>query len=107
MIIGIKESKTLMMHVSCECKCNKSKFDGRKCNSYRKWNNDKCLCECENLKEHHMYKKGYIWNPAICSCENGKYLASIIDHSVNTCDEIRGETKTIPINFNEKRLIVK
>ena len=25
---------------------------------------------------------------ATCSCENGKYLASIIDHSVITCDEI-------------------
>ena len=22
-------------------------------------------------------KKEYIWNPAICSCENGKYLAII------------------------------
>ena len=33
-------------------------------------------------------KKDYIWNPATCSCKNGKYLGSIIDDSVITCDEI-------------------
>ena len=30
---------------------------------------------------------GYL-NPATCSCENCKYLASIIDNSVIACDEI-------------------
>ena len=44
---------------------------------------------------------------AACSCENGKYLASIIDHSVITCDEIiesyNKETKKLPANFNEKK----
>ena len=32
-ITGINESKTLIKHISCECKC---KFDGRKCNSDQK-----------------------------------------------------------------------
>ena len=36
--------------------------------------------------------KYYIWNPATCSCENGKYLASIIDDSVIMCYEIIEET---------------
>ena len=65
----------------------------------------------------------YIWNSAICSCENGKYLASIadatyscengtyltsiMDDSAIMCDEIKEsygeETKTIPTNFNEKK----
>ena len=35
-----------------------------------------------------MCKKNYIWNPATCTCKIGKYLARIIDDSVNTCDEI-------------------
>ena len=39
MITGINELKTLTKHVSCECEC---KFDGRKCYSNQKWNNDKC-----------------------------------------------------------------
>ena len=33
-------------------------------------------------------EKCYIWNPATCNCENGKYLESIMDDSVITCDEI-------------------
>ena len=44
MITGINESKTLTKHISCECKC---KFDGRKCNSNQKWNNDKCWYKCK------------------------------------------------------------
>ena len=35
----------------------------------------------------HICEKCYYWN-ATCSSENGKYLASIIDNSVLTCDEI-------------------
>ena len=29
-----------------------------------------------------------MWNPATSSCKNGRYLGSIIDDSVITCDEI-------------------
>ena len=39
MITVINESKTLIKHISCKCKC---KFAGRKCNSDQWWNNDKC-----------------------------------------------------------------
>ena len=41
-----------------------------------------------------MCKKDYIWNPATCSCKNGKYLGSIIDDLAITCDELI-ETKKI------------
>ena len=50
MITGIDESKTLTKHISCKYKC---KFDGRKCNSNQKWNNDKCPCE---RKKHHRIR---------------------------------------------------
>ena len=53
-------------------------------NVNQSWNNDKCWCECKNPKEH-QYKKGYFWNPAKCSCENGKYAASI-GNWVVTCN---------------------
>ena len=50
-------------------------------------------------------------NPATCSCQNGKYLASIIDDSAITCDEniepYDEETKPIPTNFNEKKATCK
>ena len=97
MIDRMNESKTLIKHVSCKCKF---RFDGRKCNSNKIWNNDQCWCEC---KRHYICEKNYIWNPATCSCKNGKYLASIIDNSVIMCDEIiEAETKTVTTNFNEK-----
>ena len=47
----------------------------------------------------------------MCSCENGKYLASIMDDSSITCDEIiesyDEETETIPTNFNVKKATCK
>ena len=99
MITEISELKTLTKYVSCKCKC---KFDGKKCNSNQNWNTDRCWCECKNLKEHNSGKKDYIWNPATCSCDNGKYVGSIIDDSLIMCDEIIEETKTVPTNSNEK-----
>ena len=93
MIAGINESKTLTMHISCECKCT---FDGTKCNSNQWRNNEKFQCEC---KKRHLYEKDYIWYPSTSSCENGKYLASPMDDSEITCDEIiesnDEETKTV------------
>ena len=76
MITGINESKTLTKHISCKCNC---KFDGRKCKSDQWWNNTKCWCVC---KKRHVCGKDYTWNPPTCSCENGKYLASIMDDYV-------------------------
>ena len=35
-----------------------------------------------------IYVKKYIWNPSTCICENGKYLISIMNDSVNICDKI-------------------
>ena len=62
-------------------------------------------------KKHIICQKCYIWNPATCSCENGKYLASFTDDSVITCDETKEsydkETKTVPTNFNEKKATCK
>ena len=86
---------------------SKCRFDGGKCNSDQSWNNDTCLCEC---KKRHVFEKDYAWNPATCSYENGKYLASIMDDSAIKCDETKssGEAKSYDkTNFNEKKAICK
>ena len=92
LITFINESRTLTKHISCECKC---KFDEKKCKSNQWWSNDKCQCECR--KNH--------------TCESGKYLASIMDDSVITCDKViescDEEINTIPTNFNEKNISCK
>ena len=58
------------------------------------WNNNKCQCECKNLRKI-VCKKSYVWNPATCSCENGRYAGRIIDNSVITWDKIIEMTKSI------------
>ena len=48
-----------------------------------------------------MYEKK-IWNFATSNCKNGKYLASIMDDSVITYDEII-ELFNEETNFNKKK----
>ena len=59
-------------------------------------------------------EKDYIWNPATCNCENGKYLASILDNLTITCDEIidvdaeaKSNDKETKTNLNDKRATCK
>ena len=63
------------------------------------------------VKKSHICEKSYIWNPATCSCENRKYLASIMDDSVITCDEViesyNRDTKIFRTNFDKKMQPVK
>ena len=93
MITRINESKTLIKDMSCECKC---KFDCSKYNSSLKWNKNKRQYECKSLKKHHVCKKHYIiWNPRKYTCENGKYLESIMGNSVVIYDEIIEVTKKL------------
>ena len=68
-----------------------------------------------SVKSFMYVKNHYVWNPAACNCENGKYLASIMNDSVIICDKFivlyakpspedddddDQETKT---NFNEEK----
>ena len=65
--------------------------------------------------KYQICEKDYVRNPATCSCKNGKYLASTIDNSVITSEEIIGaeaksydeETKTVTTSLNEKHTICK
>ena len=69
--------------------------------------NHKCGCDC---KKCHVSEKDYIWNPSTWSCDNGKYLASIMDDSAIMYDKVLEsyniETKISP-SFNEKKAICK
>ena len=51
-------------------------------------------------------EKDYVWNLATCSCNNGKYLASVMDDSVIMCDEVI-ESYNEETNFNEKKAACK
>ena len=65
----INKVKTLVKHISCDCKC---KCGSTTCNLYQKRNNDKCQCVCKK------YNTCYCWNPNTCICKNSRYLKSIV-----------------------------
>ena len=48
------------------------------------------------FRENIMYVNKNIWNPCTYTCENDKYLESILGDSVITCDEIIEVTKAVP-----------
>ena len=96
MTTGINESKVLIRDMSSECKC---RFDGKKCNSKQGWNNDNFRGQCKN---RHFCKKDCIWNPAICSCESRKYLASLMDDSTIKCDESIDSYSEQNKNYSDK-----
>ena len=55
MITETNESKRYIeKHISWKYEC---KFDGRKCKSNQKWNNNECWCECKSPKEHLVREK--------------------------------------------------
>ena len=74
----------------------------------KRWNEDKCKCECKELIDKGIWNNGYIWNPSNCesewdkSCDVGEYLnyanckcrKKLIDQLVQECSE----------NINEKKL---
>ena len=82
MITGKNEPKLLAKDISCQ---RKARFDQKnviQINSGTMINVDVSVINILYVK------KNYIFNPATCSCENGKYLKSIMDDSAITCDEI-------------------
>ena len=54
--------KALTKHILCNCEC---KFEGRKCDSAQKWNNDKCQCEGRKQINHCACKDNYAWDYSI------------------------------------------
>ena len=116
MFTNINETRTLIKHISCDCKCQ---FDSTTSNSNQKWNNERCQCECKNCL---TCKKDYNWNSSTCICENCKYLKSIIDESVIVWDEIKNAadsatnvtnnistnvTSTVPITSDDEKVKYK
>ena len=52
-------------------------------------------------------KQNHIWNPSKFSCENGKYLASIMNDSAIMCDEvIKSYDKKAKTSFNKFQQIL-
>ena len=105
------ETRHIKWHETCKYKC---RLDASVCNNKRRWNGDKCRCECKELIDKGISDKGYIWNPSNCececdkSCDVGEYLdyknckrrKKSVDKLVEECNEIIEEVKTVSGNKN-------
>ena len=86
--------KNISFHPSCKCGCL---LDEKVCNNKQKWNEEKCICECLEIKDCDF---GFSWNVVNCSCEMKKLTALIEEEEcdVETNDQIKCiENKTITI----------
>ena len=76
MITEINESETLAKHISWK---SKWKFDYRKCIHMKSGMMINVSLSASAKRTLCMQKNIYTSNPARCTCENRKYLGSIID----------------------------
>ena len=105
------ETKHIEWHKSCKCIC---RLDKVICNGKR-WNEDKCRCECKELTDKGVCEKGFIWSPSNCececdkSCDIGEYLnysyckfrKKLVDPLIKECTENIDETKLVNITLAE------
>ena len=56
------ETRHIKWHETCKCEC---RLDAIVCNNKR-WNKNKCRCECKELIDKGVCDKGYAWNPSNC-----------------------------------------
>ena len=54
----------------------------KKCHLNKKWNKDKCRCECKNPTKLYFSRKDYICHPSTGAYKNDEYLGGVIDDSV-------------------------
>ena len=77
----------------------------------KRWNEDKCRCECKELIDKALCDKGFILNPSNCECECdklcdvGEYLnyknckcrKSLIDKLIEECSKNIYENEALDI----------
>ena len=111
LMLRTNETRYIKWHETCKCTC---RLDAIVCDNKR-WNNDKCWCECKELIDKGVSDKGYAWNPSNCECECGKscdigeYLdyenykcrKRMVDKLMDECDENIDEVKILENNENK------
>ena len=113
LISRTNETKNIKWHETCKCEC---RLDAIVCNNKR-WNKNKCRCECKELIDKGVCDKDFIWNPSNCECECNKacdfseYLdyknwrskERLVDKLVEECNETINEEVEIIDNNNKNK----
>ena len=94
------EAKTMVKHISCDCKC---RFNSPTCNSNQKWNMINANVSVKII----VCAK----NTNTCICENSKHLKHIVGDLEMLCDEVTYVTDIVStnasINFDDKKVRYK
>ena len=105
------ETRHIKWQGTRKCKC---RLDASACNNKQQWNEDKCMCECEESINKGICDKGFTWNPSNCNCEcdkscdigeyldylNGKCREKLVDKLIEECTEKHLSSKN---NWNNSR----
>ena len=106
------ETRCKEWHETRKCKC---RFNSSVCNNKKRWNDDKCRCECKELIDKGVCVKGFICNPSYCECErykscdfieyldykNSKCKKRLVHKLAEECTENIEETTLVEINLTE------
>ena len=109
---GINETRRIEWHETCKRKC---RFEHSVCNNKKRWNDDKCRCECKELIDKGVSDKGFVWNPSNCECEcykscdfseyldykNCKCNKRLVDKLTEECTENIEETRLVEITSSK------
>ena len=91
--------KNISFHQSGKCGCL---LNEKVCNNKQKWNEEKCRCECLEIKACEI---GFSWNTVNCSCEIKK-IARLIESKTEECD-IGTDQIIKPKSFPENKTLIK
>ena len=98
-ITGTNGSKKLTKHISCNVNVDLMEENINQINGG-------VMIKVHAGVKNNINVKRIMFKPVTCSCENGKYLASIMDDSAIMCDEVIESydegTKTSLTNFSER-----
>ena len=88
------ESRHIEWHETRKHEC---KFGANVCNNKKRWNKEKCRCECKELIDKGVCDKEFIWNPSNCECEVdkmcdfGEYFHENFKHRKKLVDRLHDE----------------
>ena len=114
-------TRRIVWNETCKCIC---RCKSRVCKNKKRWNDDKCRCDCKELIDKCVCDKGFIWNPRNCEyecykscdfsefsdytyCEYKKGLVNTLVEcsSAEECTENIEETRLVEINSTESNSV--
>ena len=114
LVSRINKTRRIEWHEMRKCEC---RFNSTVCNKKKRWNADKCRCECKDLNDKGACDKGFIWNSSNCGCEcykscdfseyldykNCKCKKRLVDKFAKQCTKIIEETRLVEITLAKNK----